>query len=358
MRKLKFPIKFSVAPLLLLLVFSIMRMFVAVTIPDTVVVFSETLYPAIVNVLMREFFSISILHVLVCAWVMGTVWLSARYFYKYISNFRPILNRLGSYERDEYAESLLADIIGSDKHFCVFRNGGFRTAAATAFRPHIILPKVEFSPDELRVVLLHEWKHIQDKDYLTDMVVDVICCVFWWNPLVYVLRSNFRFVTELKSDQFAVSNKTDFRHYLMGLQLLDGTKNNEATEEGLECGAIKALTRDGDGLADRLRILAMRGESRSKMLLTNICYSILIVALFIGSYMFLVVPMHWESSYIPVSAYDFTEEYSEGGGIFRVEEHFLVDNENGTFSLYIDGIFVMYVDYDSDFVNWTPIRGR
>ncbi|MCL2356089.1 MAG: M56 family metallopeptidase [Defluviitaleaceae bacterium] len=362
MRRSKHFVKFSVIPLLLLLILSVLRMFAAVTVPGTVVIRSEVLYPLILSVLRYEIvllfeFSVTPLSLLIGCWFAVAAYLFVRYFYGYICKLLPILNLFGSHERDEYAESLLADIIGSDKHFRVFRHGGFKTAAATAFKPYIILPTdADFSPDELRAVLLHEWKHIQDKDYLTDIVVEVICCVFWWNPLVYVLRDNFRFATELKSDEFAVSNKTDFVHYLRGLNFLDATKKADES-------VIKAFTgigSDREGLADRLQILGLRFKSkasRRKRMWINLFYSATIVVLFLGSYMFLVVPAVWESPDVPVSA-EYLAEYQEGGGVLRVDEHFLIDNEDGTFSLYIDGVFIMYVDYDSELVNWTPIRPR
>ncbi|MCL1878232.1 MAG: hypothetical protein FWF80_05195, partial [Defluviitaleaceae bacterium] len=173
-RKLRFPIKYSAVPLLLLLALSIFRMFIAIEVPGTLIILSETIYPAIIIFIRYEIISsrifgipINIANVLLCVWVIGAVWLITRYVYEYIGNFRPVMKWLGSYPRDEYAESLLAEIIGSDKNFRVYRNKAFNTAVTTAFKPYIILPEINFSPDELRVILLHEWKHIQDKDYLT-----------------------------------------------------------------------------------------------------------------------------------------------------------------------------------------------
>jgi len=54
MRKLKFPVRFSVTHLLLLLVLSIFRMLVAIEIPGSVVILSETIYPAVVNIARYE----------------------------------------------------------------------------------------------------------------------------------------------------------------------------------------------------------------------------------------------------------------------------------------------------------------
>jgi len=75
LRKLRFPIMFSAIPLLLLLVLSVLRMFIAIEIPGAVIVLSETTYPKIVNLLRFKVFSLpfNVAMVLVCAWIIGTV---------------------------------------------------------------------------------------------------------------------------------------------------------------------------------------------------------------------------------------------------------------------------------------------
>jgi len=357
MRKLKFPIKFSAIPLLLLLALSVLRMFIIIDMPGAEVVFSERLYPAVVNLLRYEIvtlfgLSINAVGILIFAWVVVATWRTVTYFYSYISDFRPMMNWYGSSERDRYAESLLADIIGSDKRFYVFRKGCLSTPVATAIRPYIILPKIDFPPDELRVILLHEWKHIRDKDYLTGLIIEVFCCVFWWNPMVYVLRRNFRFATELKCDRFAVSNKRDFRHYLKGLLLLEKPKETDT-----HSGMVNAFVSNDDGLVDRLKVLALRGESRRKRILTNVVYSTVIVALFLSSYMFIVLPLFRTPPDAPI-AEDFTREYSEGEGIFLAGEISLVAVNEGMFRVYVDGQFMMYIDDTHEFLEWAPICSR
>lgn len=360
MRKWKRPIKFSATPLLLMLVLSIFRMLIAIEIPNSVVILSETIYPALVELVRLEIlpfrllgFPINLTNLFVCVWIVGGAYFVIRHIDIYISR-RPFVNWIGHSVRDEYAESLLAEEIGYDKHFRVFRNNHFNSPAATAFKPYIILPDIDFAPSELRVVLRHEWKHIEDKDHLVGIIIDVICFVFWWNPLVYILRKNFHFAQELKCDRFAVSNKEDLIHYAKGIQLVRNFQRQKMGigVRGYEANAFISGNHDS---ADRLKVLALRGESRKKRILTNVCYSFVIVALFFASYMFTILPATWAPPDVPITE-DFMGEYSVG--IFRTAEIFLVDNGNGIFSLYINGAFVEYLDDTHDFLNWVPIRVR
>jgi beta-lactamase regulating signal transducer with metallopeptidase domain len=366
MRKLKHPIKFSAVPLLLLTILSILRMFVVIDMPSTVFILSDTVYPAIVNLMRHEIVSwqifslpINAITVFICAWIVGAIGLTARFFYYYAQTFRPIRDMLKGTdaERDKYAEGLLAAEIGEDKVFRVFRNSLINIPLAKATKPHIFLPNIELSTDELRVLLLHEWGHIRDKDYLTGIAVNVICFVFWWNPVVYILRWNFSFAKELKCDKIAVTSEDDFHHFLSGLLLLDEAEKRKANKK-MNYTGVSTLANNASELEDRLEVLALQGDSRSKRILTNVCYSVAIIALFLASYTFIVLPAFWESSDICITTDDFTWEYRECGDVFRPGENFIIDNDDGTFSLYLDGQFVMYADDTLEMFNWLPIRAR
>ena len=174
--------------------------------------------------------------------------------------------------------------------------------------------------------------------------------------MVYVLKNNFRFALELKSDQFAISNKKDFQHFLKGILLLEEAEEEKANIRMAYEG--NSLLADDDGMIDRLKVLAMRGESRSKRILTNVVYSVIFIAIFAVSYTFIVLPIFWESPDVPVTTENFTWEDSECGDVFRPDENFIVDNGDGTFSLYIEGQFVTYMDETHEALEWLPVRDR
>lgn len=371
MRRLKIPVKFSVAPLLLVLVLSVFRMFVAIEMPGAVIALSYTVYPAVLNVLRDEFWPYSVLgvpvnlaSVLMFIWGAGVLWLTVRYFYRYFSKLNSVVKMVEDYDRDEDAEELLDSLVGCGKKFRIYRSRGFETAVAVAFKPYIVLPELEFTADELRVILLHEWKHIRDRDYLTVIAVNLFCFIFWWNPLAYFFRENVCFANELKSDQFAVSGRQDCYHFLRGLMEMEKPEKPCADKTDGVVSSLAKASKDSKGsveLKERLNVLLMRGDShRGKKIATNIFYSSVLVALFIFSYMFIVLPAFWYPSDISAPAEDFTEEYADSGGVFRADENYLIDNGGGIFSLYINGQFVRYIDeaYNYELIRILPIRER
>jgi len=144
-RKIKYPVLFSATPLLILLIFSILRMFVVVEIPGSVVILSETLYPAVIRFARFELvnipgLSISVAGVFILVWASVAVYLIHKHLSEYFDRRKFIDILVEDATRDEHAEELLASMIGYDKTFRVFRMNAFSTPCATTHKPYIILP--------------------------------------------------------------------------------------------------------------------------------------------------------------------------------------------------------------------------
>lgn len=67
-------------------------------------------------------------------------------------------------------------------------------------RRKILLPSREYAADELRHILRHELQHFQTHDLLVTWMIRVFQCLFWWNPLVYLLGRDLDQVLEIKCD--------------------------------------------------------------------------------------------------------------------------------------------------------------
>ena len=57
------------------------------------------------------------------------------------------------------------------------------------FRPVILMPKtMDWDKEEqVEAVLTHEYVHICSRDYLAKIVLAIVLCVHWFNPLVWVM---------------------------------------------------------------------------------------------------------------------------------------------------------------------------
>jgi bla regulator protein BlaR1 len=72
------------------------------------------------------------------------------------------------------------------------------------WRPVVVLPEgilAELTPGELEMVLLHELLHVRRWDNLTSHLQMVLCWVFWFHPLVWLLDRRLLAERELACDE-------------------------------------------------------------------------------------------------------------------------------------------------------------
>src|SRR5690349_13738505 len=76
-------------------------------------------------------------------------------------------------------------------------------AMCGVFRATVIFPAKllqELSPDELRLVLLHELIHVRRWDVLIDRVAVLVAAVHWFNPMAWLTLACLRRERELACD--------------------------------------------------------------------------------------------------------------------------------------------------------------
>ncbi len=107
--------------------------------------------------------------------------------------------------------SLCADLARS----CGLRRGvellfGLRPELVATWgwrRPAVMLPAsaAEWSAERMRVVLLHELAHARHGDWLLQMAAEALRCVWWFNPLAWVVRARLRRESEHAADDLVLA---------------------------------------------------------------------------------------------------------------------------------------------------------
>jgi len=90
---------------------------------------------------------------------------------------------------------------------------------AGLFRPVVYLPSssVRWSEGTLRMVLLHELGHVARRDLWTNLAAQCACLVYWFNPLVWWLRSRLMAQCEFACDAKVIAVGTDPDRYASAL---------------------------------------------------------------------------------------------------------------------------------------------
>ena len=70
------------------------------------------------------------------------------------------------------------------------------------WRPQIVMPRsaADWSDARCRVVVLHELAHIKRRDCLTQVVAQMVCATYWFNPIVWLAARRLRAERERACD--------------------------------------------------------------------------------------------------------------------------------------------------------------
>ncbi|MBO1305038.1 M56 family metallopeptidase [Enterococcus sp. 669A] len=80
-------------------------------------------------------------------------------------------------------------------------------------QPTILLPDVDYSPEELALIIQHEEIHFLRKDWLLRGVMIFAVALHWFNPLVYVLARQMTKWCEISCDEEVTKNLSRAQRY-------------------------------------------------------------------------------------------------------------------------------------------------
>lgn len=113
------------------------------------------------------------------------------------------------------------------KNVEIYTIENLNSAMLTTFgKNKIFLPDVVYDKDELNLVIKHELIHLKKKDNIKKLLVNILTCIYWFNPLVKRLNLYFEELCELSNDQKIIekaSNKEKKKY----ANLLLKTKNEQ-----------------------------------------------------------------------------------------------------------------------------------
>lgn len=90
------------------------------------------------------------------------------------------------------------------------------------FRPVILLPTdaANWQTDRLHAVLLHETAHIKRWDWLTQIIAQITCAAYWFNPFVWFAAHRIRTEAEQACDDQVLNTgyqSTDYARHLLNI---------------------------------------------------------------------------------------------------------------------------------------------
>ena len=121
---------------------------------------------------------------------------------------------------------------GDYKGVPVFRCGAIESPMLTGFfKPEILLPEIELTPEELNVVFAHEYTHFRRRDLWYKLLLLTANAAHWFNPLVYLMVRQANRDLEYSCDDAVTRGKDmEFRR-LYSMTVLKTMKRGGAIHE-------------------------------------------------------------------------------------------------------------------------------
>ena len=312
-----------------LYLFCLGRMFFSVELPFVTVIsapflmnpvhdFNEADFPV-----MEGNFSVSSLLLLV--WAVGSILLFAQFLIRYHQGKRKIdrLPKQGNQVLQEVLDELQR---GKKRHIPVqvLCCSGLSTPCGIGlFRRQILLPSQEYTEEELFHILRHELQHFQTCDLLVKWMIRVFQCLFWWNPLVYLLGKDLDQVLEIKCDLSVTKGYTKKETVTYMRTIKSQLEQAIHTEKIVPVGSASLVGNFAmSNVEERFLYLAESLKPNQRKELPKPAFVVLFVALIIASY-----------SFVLQSSYEAPELDENGEKIQYMldEETLLVRMKDGTY---------------------------
>jgi len=178
---------------------------------------SDNIFPAVLNFLNMRLFTayngniaIHIYDILIAVWILGSIYNLLKYVHQSNKLYKSV-NAVPPTD-DMRIISCMDEILAESR-----KNTKVKIIQSVEInipmivgllKPVICLPDIQFSDDELKNILLHEWTHFLQKHAWVKLSMYLICSVFWWNPFVHILRRELNHILEIQCD-LSITSKMD-----------------------------------------------------------------------------------------------------------------------------------------------------
>ena len=321
------------------LILTAVRFMLPIQLPfATNIIFPQEISRIIIDFFAPRFavgrFNLSIYNIVIAIWISGTLIQVTRFIY----TNRKILRYILIFGRNVTKHSRYADVLHkiyesktSRFPFRVFElpevNSPFLFGFAT---PYIVVPSdFQCSDKELSYILKHETMHFKHHDLWIKFGAQMLTILYWWNPLSYVFRDQVNLAIEMRiDDNVTEMDQGASLEYMNCLYRLAKFQDDFFNHK---MGNIIMFSQHEDTLMTRRFETFVHGKVKKNYIL-NIALTLLIGCIYICSYLFI-----FEADY-------YIDEIDQIG--FRTEDvnSFAVDNEDGTYSIYMFDACIDVVD--------------
>ncbi len=325
---LRMDIRFLLACMLLIL----FRMFVPIESPITNNIPIYRIYPDVYRLLRKQIWNtdIKVLDLLGLIWLAGAVIAMVILVISYTRLLLQV-NRL-----EEIEDSRIADIVakigkehGRKTKFRLLLKRDARTPFVVGIlKPNIVIPETEISDMEAYLILKHEMLHYYRGDTAVKILCEILKAIYWWNPFMYMLSRLVSDTQEINVD-FQVSKGLSYLEQLEYTQCLVNAAKKRESGIGKSNWLVSFHKESPLVVRKRISLIIDNMKISRKKTAASIFLSTVILGLVVLCPNLII----FEPYSIPEELVDMSVGGREGGICG-------VDNKDGTYDIYMDGIYL------------------
>lgn len=332
-KKLFFLNGFGLTTVILLYAFSLGRMFLAIEFPFTHEIPVPEIYNRFYQIIRTDCIAIGkhdvrILDIGLCLWILVSVVLIIIFIARYLfAKHTFISHRL---IHNDKLVHILSDIQEKFRHKLnvqIFECPDINLPLGTGIlKKRILIPVADYSDSDLRYILLHEYMHFRNKDLQILFLSELFTRLFWWNPLVYLLKSDIRQILEIRCDLSVITglSKEQRVDYLKTIQSCLAQSNKLKTSHA-PIVSTQLIRKDlkTEEMIERFKLIAYPVKKNYFwfQVLSIICFMLLLLV----SYSFILQPQ-----YQPPKDDVFTDSSIEVAGTLS---GYILTKKDGTYAI-------------------------
>lgn len=294
--------------------------------PHTITIKSDFLLPNLIY--MSRISILNIFHIeitlgklLLLVWSFGfavnlfRLWTNNRRFYTYLTLLQTV---------EEGTFIIHNKIFRKPVSFKVLQSPNIVSPLVIGFfKPIIVIPSNCLTSLEKGYVITHELIHFSKFDIWLKLFLEIFSAFYWWNPAIYYFKEQFTRLLEIRVDDELTKSKSE----LQKLEYVTTLINMKKYHQKLSFIPPNSLSFVGHKTSDfilRINILMNRVSNDEKMIKFPFLY--LAISVFIFSLTLIVF-----EPFMP------DKDFYDNSFSIDSENAFLIKEDNGQYSLHIDG---------------------
>lgn len=163
--------------------------------------------------------------------------------------------------------------LGIKKNIFIYQTGADISPFTTGIsKPIIVIPYID-NKFQMKTAIYHELCHIKNNDGLILLLRVIMCCIYWFNPVVYFLNKSLENSCELVCDEKVTYDMDRDDRLQYGYFIIDiSTKKSNKKY-------VSAFSSDKDIIKERLDFI-MKPRKKSKKLTIAIAGALCLVSIF------------------------------------------------------------------------------